>query len=140
MQVKKNDNGSYVIHILPNEEIIEELKKFAKCEELDGASIQGIGTTSKVVLGYFDEQIMGYNTMEMIEPMEMINVLGSISKNGDDYVVHLHGTFGDDEFKVWGGHVMSATIFATGEFFVYPADKIDRKLNPTFNLSLFNLD
>jgi len=139
MQVKRF-NDVYVVHLQPDDEIIASLKKFAVDNNIKGASVQGIGTTKHIILGYFDTESKGYNTMETEEDMELISAIGSISTLDDDVVVHLHGTFGDDEFKLTGGHILSADILATGEFFVYPTGgTITRKHNDDFDLNLFDL-
>ncbi|MFP4459859.1 MAG: PPC domain-containing DNA-binding protein [Candidatus Zixiibacteriota bacterium] len=139
MQIKKG-KGVYIIHIETGEDVLDSLKKVAEKENLQSASIQGIGTTSFIELGYFNNVSKGYDTVQIEEDMEMLNVTGSISQKNGEPIVHLHGTFGDDEFNVFGGHVIEAKILATGEFFVYPCPKIERTLNADFKLSLFDLD
>jgi predicted DNA-binding protein with PD1-like motif len=136
----KNYGNIIVAHIQTGEEILKSVKKIAKQYDLDGAFIQMIGTTKKLTLGFFDKEVNQYSTMEYDEDMEMINVTGSISTKPDgDIVVHLHGIFGDDEFKTQGGHVMSAEVLATVEAFIFPTGKIERSLNDKFNLFLFDL-
>lgn len=139
MQSKKGKDV-YIIHLEAGDEVISSLKTWAEKENIEGATVQGIGTTKSIELGFFNSEEKGYDIVETEEDMEMISVLGSISRKDGEVVVHLHGTFGDDEFNVIGGHVMNAVILATGEFFVHPCPRIDRKLNPDFNLSLFDLD
>ncbi len=132
--------SAIVVHLEEGDEVVESLRNFARDKGLDAAYISGIGTTSKVELGFFDKEVKRYQLVEFEEDMEMVTVTGNISRFGDDYVVHLHGIFGDDEFTTYGGHVMSAEILATGEFFVFPLDaRIERSPNEKFELNLFDL-
>ncbi len=140
MQIKKTDQF-YVVHLQKGDEVIASLRKFAEDNNISAAHINGIGTTSAIELGFFDKEVKEYQTVQFEEDMEMLSVTGSISRFGQDFVVHLHGVFSDDEFTTYGGHVISATILATGEFFIFTSNAvIERKPEPEFKLNLFNLE
>ena len=139
MQVK-DIKGTFVVHLQEGDDVIQCLKKFAEENKITAATVSGIGTTSSVELGFFDKEVKQYQTVRFDEDMEMVSVTGNISVLGSEHIVHLHGVFGDDEFATFSGHVMSAKVLATGEFFVSVLDgEIKRSANSKFELNLFDL-
>jgi predicted DNA-binding protein with PD1-like motif len=150
MQFRK-ENGCVIVHLEPGEEIISSLKNLANSLNIEGAYVSGIGTAYNVDLGYFNESTKKYDVKSYSTPLEILSITGDISKNfeetvaGDasknleETVIHLHGTFSDQNYAVYGGHVISAKVFATAEIFIFSTKRIDRKHSEVFNLNLFDL-
>ena len=66
--------------------------------------------------------------------------MGNISIKKGELFVHNHITFSDINYKSRGGHLSSATITATGEFYLFLGkNKIFREYNDDIGLSLWNL-
>ena len=135
----RNEDKIVVLHLQEGEELIKSIADFAKANGIEGGLVQGIGTTTRVKIGYYNESHSSYDILEFDEPMELLSAMGSISMNDSEVVVHLHGSFADDEFSVLGGHIIEAEIFATGEFFITKTGRIDRKHNEKFKLNLFDI-
>ncbi len=98
-----------------------------------------IGGCSEVVLGYYDIAKQDYYTKNFTaQNIEIITVTGNIAWYEGKPMVHAHGVFGDEEYKTFGGHIMSMLISAVGETaIVWLPEKLEKKTDPASGLKLF---
>ncbi len=94
---------------LDHEESLKgSLRKFGRDQNIDFAWIQVVGelVEGKVASGYFSENFSEGKFMNPVEENRHVLGIGSLSKSGDDYSVHLHGPQGREEGTLtgcWGG-------------------------------------
>jgi predicted DNA-binding protein with PD1-like motif len=50
--------------------------------------------------------------------MEIANLTGNISLMNGDVYLHLHATFGREDYTAIAGHLLKATLNGAGEFIV----------------------
>jgi predicted DNA-binding protein with PD1-like motif len=99
-----------------------------------------LGALKDLTLGYFDSHKKEYVKKFFPEDLEFGNLTGSISYFEGKPFVHAHVTAGGPDFEAVTGHLFSATISATGEFFIIPSDtKIERKPDSDTGLNLLDL-
>ncbi len=102
--------------------------------------MQGIGAVEKVRLGYFDLEKKEYITKDIDGEWELLNVIGNITWDEDEPVIHIHTVLGGENLNTIGGHLLNATIAVTGEFHLITGEKtIGRKLDDETGLKLINL-
>jgi predicted DNA-binding protein with PD1-like motif len=139
MQFKKIQSG-YLLRLLKGEEVISTLSAFVEKENILGGFVFGLGALKDLTLGYFDSHKKEYVKKFFPEDLEFGNLTGSISYFEGKPFVHAHVTAGAPDFKAVTGHLFSAIISATGEFFIIPSDsKIERKPDSDTGLNLLDL-
>ena len=124
------------------EELASSLSKFAKKEQVKGAWIFVVGACDELEAGYYDPKTKDYKLKKYNQDLEILNVQGNISWNGDEPAIHLHGTFAGEDGKAFGGHIKSLKVSVTCEVFIHDwfgSDRIERKLDDSIGLKLLNL-
>ncbi|WIF94877.1 PPC domain-containing DNA-binding protein [Caminicella sporogenes] len=140
MDYKKFGN-TYVMRIDRGEEIIETLKKFCIENEINLASVKGIGLVNKAKIGIFDTSKKRYNFIELTGDYEITSLLGNISTMNDEICIHLHINLADHECKTYGGHLDLGIIGVTGELIIEAIDgKVDRAFNEEIGSNLLKFD
>jgi len=138
MQYQKTEYG-FVVRLDRGEEVMTTLTRFAEESGLGSGSIVGIGAISDVELGYFDFESREYSHDTFEDEYELINLTGNISVVDNMPFVHAHVTIGDKDYGVKAGHLFSAVIAVTGEFFVTGSEmRITRVLNQEIGLKLLS--
>ncbi len=139
MQFRKVANG-FVIRLIKGEEIISTLSAFVDSQKIPGGFLFGLGALKDLTLGYFDSENKTYIKKSFPQDLEFGNVTGSISYLEGKPLVHAHVTACGPDFAAVTGHMFSATISATGEFFILPSDtRIERKPDSETGLNLLEL-
>ena len=104
MKILLNNSERALLRFDPGEDVVQELKNFTVKEGLGSASFSAIGACDKVTLSYFDLNRGEYIDRVVSEPLEIASVNGNIAFN-EDVIVHVHGTFSNENFELVGGHV-----------------------------------
>ena len=139
MQFRKIANG-FLIRLIKGEEVVTTLSSFVAEQKIMGGFVFGLGAFKDLTLGYFDSHKKEYIKRFFPEDLEFGNLTGSISFLEGKPFVHAHVTAAGTDFKAVTGHLFSATISATGEFFVIPSEsKIERKPDSDTGLNLLDL-
>lgn len=140
MDYRKTEAG-YMIQLFKGEEIIAGLSRFARDHELQSGVISGIGAVKEIEVGYFDTEAKQYPKKQFPETHELVSAKGNFSLNGDDLFVHMHVVFCDTDYRAHGGHLFSATVAATAEFYIISDNqKVIREMDDDVGLALWNLD
>ena len=122
-----------------DEEFISSLENYAKENKITAAQFNGIGTCSKVELAFFNWETKVYDRKIFNQHMEIVSLIGNIAMKDDKAAVHVHGSFSNEKFQNFGGHVMNVTVLATIELNVIVLDGIlNRENNPDLNLNLLS--
>ena len=113
------DNNIIFLSLTKGEEINQSILRLAKQEDISSCWINGIGAIGQATIGYYSIEKKIYERKLFKNDYELTSLMGNISiKNGDPFV-HNHVTFTDKKYNSIGGHLFSATITATGEFFLF---------------------
>ena len=137
----KRDNNLIIMRLFPDEDVNEQIKKACKLHKVKTAIvISGIGQLKKVQLGYFKEK-GNYLQENFNKPLEILSLVGTICKQEDDYILHLHAVFGDEKKNAIGGHFFHGKISITGEIILLKTNlDIQRRLNEETGLKNLYLD
>lgn len=137
MEFKKFDS-KYVIRLEKGEEIVESIKKLCEKEDIRLGTISGIGATNRAVIGLFETNTKEYHSKELTGDMEITSLVGNISQMDGEVYLHIHINLANEENKVFGGHLTSAIISATGEIVIDVIEGVvDRKFDEEVGLNLF---
>jgi uncharacterized protein len=131
------DDRRYMLRFDKDEDVIAGLAEYANNNQITAAAFTGIGTSSVVELGFFNAFLKDYRKKPFTENWEIVSLTGNIARAEDQTIVHAHGTFANNEFAVFGGHVFKLVALATCEIYLVKLYGVmNRKNNPEFNLKL----
>ena len=137
MKYKKFKNV-IVARIDKKEEILEQIENIAIKENIKLANINAIGAVSELTVGVFKTAEKKYYSNEFKGNFEIVSLSGTINTMNDKFYSHLHMSVGDENGKVFGGHLNKAIVSATCEMIIYIIDgKVDRYFNSDIGLNLF---
>ncbi len=133
-------NPFYIIRLERGEEIIYSIKEFLKKEKIPSGILWGIGALEELEIGYFQEEKKEYIRKKINKTMEILNLTGSVSYIDDKPYLHIHGTFGDENFNAYGGHFFYGKVGATAEIYILKLKKrlkrVKDKIEPFYFLDL----
>ena len=112
--------------------IISSIISVCKKMGIETASVSGIGACKCLELGYYDTSSKKYKTMAFSQGYEILSLLGNVTEGEK---IHLHITVSDENFNVFGGHLISAEISVTGEI-VLDTSLANIKRKPDFDTGL----
>ncbi|MBC8527521.1 MAG: DNA-binding protein [Candidatus Cloacimonetes bacterium] len=117
MRVKKYHN-IYFLKLQNGEDFVEQLLKFAKENELKNVIIlNGIGMLKDAKIGYYENG--KYISKTFTEPVELISTNGNMFITPDrNRKWHIHIGLAEKSHKMFGGHMLNATVWNVAEIFV----------------------
>lgn len=140
MKVKKIDN-TYVLRLEIGDEIIQSIKTLCKQEGITAGTVQGIGATDCIDIGYYSLESKKYHTVNFNEQFEIISLTGNISVKDNEPYLHLHGAFSRADYSVVAGHLNSAVISITAEIFVTSLNAtLYRAVSAETGLNIFDIN
>jgi len=121
MQTKEDKNIIFV-RLFTGEDVNKQLKETCKLHKVKTAVIlSGIGQLKTAKLGYFKKK-GDYTPKTFDKPLEILSLTGNISKDDNDYNLHLHAVLGDEKKNAIGGHFVEGTVGITGEIVLLKTD------------------
>jgi predicted DNA-binding protein with PD1-like motif len=114
------DGYNDLIRLARGERLSEALEQFFNDTKLPGAWVNGLGASSEITLGYFNPHTKKYQWQTITQDLEVLSLTGNFTHDeAGKMMYHLHGVFGDDDYKTIGGHVKDLVAGATLELFVH---------------------
>ena len=104
-----------VLVLAAGEEAIATLTRFAREQEIAGATLTGIGAFEQAVLGYFDPQEQDYLELPVSEQTEVLALTGNIGRFEGAPRIHVHAVLGLRDGTTRGGHLVSGIVRPTLE-------------------------
>lgn len=121
-----------------NEELLNEVKKIALAENIKLASVSALGAIDKFIVGVYKVDEKKYYANSFAGWFEIVSLTGTISTMNGEYYCHLHLSAGDENGKVFGGHLNEARISATCEMVIRIIDgEVDRRFDEEVGLNVF---
>ncbi len=118
----KRSKNQLVVRLEPGEELFPSLLEAVKSNSVSqGIVISGIGHLAQVRLGYFIGEGK-YAEKDFPEGGELLNLSGNLSEKEGQPFFHLHATFGNEDYTVFGGHLVSAMVDVTCEVLILAVD------------------
>ena len=123
------------------EEVLTQLKNIALKEEIKLASVRALGATDDFTVGVFKVDEKKYYANHFTGDFEIVSLTGTISTMNGEYYAHLHMSAGDEQGRVFGGHLNEAIISATCEMVIEVIDgQVDRLRDESVGLNLFHFN
>lgn len=136
-----SDGDSYVIKLSLGERLSEALEHFFAETKIEGGWVEALGAVQEVTLGYYDLDKKEYQWCTFDGLREITGIMGNLAFNdAGKMMLHAHGTFGDRDYQVIGGHVKDLVAGATVEIFVHSSHQPwRRKIDEEVGLQTFDL-
>ena len=122
------------------DEVLENLRTFAKEHRLSAAEFTGLGALSDAVLGYFDWQKKDYTRIPIAEQVEVLNLTGNVAQADGEPKLHAHIVLGKGDGTAHGGHLLEAHVRPTLEVIITESPAhLQRRSDPETGLALIRL-
>jgi predicted DNA-binding protein with PD1-like motif len=127
MRVEKCQQGFFV-RLDPGEEVMQCLTRMVQEHGLQGGMITGIGAVKDPIVGYFDLHTKEYFRRTLAGDHELVGLSGNITWVEGKQFIHAHVILAGPDLACHGGHLFSAEIAVTGEFFVLEESVVLRRV------------
>ena len=94
MEYKRFGNTIY-LRLDPKEEILEEIGKVAKKENIRLAQVTGLGAINDFTAGVYNTVTMEYHSIQFQGAFEIVSLTGTVTRKDGDVYLHLHIAAGD---------------------------------------------
>ncbi len=129
MEFKRISN-TIAVRIYKGEDVIEQIKNLTVAENIKAGTITGLGAGSCIEVGVYDPAEKKYKTKVFEGILEITSLIGNLSIKDNEPYLHMHINFSDDEYRIYGGHLIKCEIALTAEIFINVLDgEINRKFD-----------
>jgi predicted DNA-binding protein with PD1-like motif len=136
------DGYNYTLRFEKGEQLVDNLTRLIREQELKGGWVVGLGGLSWAELGFYDLNSQEYKWTKIDGPLELTNLTGNVAWNGDEPALHLHATVSDTGFLTRGGHLKEAEVSGTLELFIHrwqSDERLNRSKDEKTSLNLLDL-
>lgn len=131
-------NNTIIARIDKGEEIIESMLAICKKENVKLANVNALGAVGEFQVGLFNTKEKKYYSTKYEGDFEIVSLTGSITTKDKDLYHHIHMSVGDQQNKVYGGHLNEAKVSATCEMFIQVIEgTVQREFSEEIGLNLF---
>jgi uncharacterized protein len=104
--------STHMVFFDPGEEAIEGLASFARENDIEVASFTAIGGFESASIGFFNPlETRGFDEIPFDErQVEVLSLVGEITTDGDDPLVHGHVVLGRRDGSTLGGHLLRGVV------------------------------
>jgi hypothetical protein len=130
---------TYAVVLDTGDEVIGELGKFVREQEVEAASLTAIGAFSRAVVGYFQWETKQYKKIPVDEQVEVLSLIGDVAVGDQGPTLHLHAVLGKADGSVVGGHLIEAHVRPTLEVIFQPPSYLRKRRDPETGLALIDI-
>lgn len=137
----KFDSFNWLVRLEKGELLVEVLTQLVKDQKIKGAWLSGLGAAEWAELGFYDLPTKQYNWQKLSQPLEILSLQGNVAREDDMPVLHIHGTFSDQNMQAIGGHVKELEVAGTCEILLHRwyHESLNRSQDPDTGLKLLDL-
>lgn len=114
MATREYGRGRRIVARLPHGgDLLEEIAAVAEAHGMQAAELRAIGALQRARLAFYDQATHEYGELAVDAPVELVGLLGNVSRRGGATAVHAHATLAGHDGACIGGHVApGCTVFA----------------------------
>lgn len=125
----------------PGDPAVETLQRFAADRKIASAFFQAIGGFESATIAYWNREAKEYEEIGVGEQVEVLSMLGTITRSGDGWKTHAHVVLGRRDGSTIGGHLREGVVYPTLEVVVtMSATVVMRKKDAETQLELIAID
>jgi predicted DNA-binding protein with PD1-like motif len=111
--------GRRVVARLPHGgDLLEEIAAVADAHEMRAAELRAIGALQTARLAFYDQASHEYGEFAVDAPVELVALLGNVSRRDGATAVHAHATLAGHDGACVGGHVAPGCVIFACELIV----------------------
>ena len=115
MQIIVQKEQEYLLRFDRGENALDKLVEFCTSSDIKAAWFTGIGAADEVILSYYNLPSKTYQDKTFAQEVEVLGITGNIATLDGKTVYHCHGTIGNENYQVFGGHFKKLVVSATLE-------------------------
>ncbi|KXB07143.1 hypothetical protein AKJ51_01945 [candidate division MSBL1 archaeon SCGC-AAA382A20] len=122
-------------------DLIQFITELAREENIEEGFLTAVGALKNAKIGFYDQESLEYQEMEVNNPCEIVSCIGNISIKDGEPFVHAHAVLALEDGVAIGGHLLEGQVFAS-EIHLQEIEgpKIERKHDETTELSLWEFE
>lgn len=135
------DGYNHLVRLERGELLVESLTRLAREQHIKAAWIHGLGGAQWAELGFYDLPTRQYQWKKFDQLLEITSFQGNIAWKENAPILHIHGTFGAQDYTAIAGHVKELMIAGTCELHIHTifGDTLQRTHDTDTGLSLLAL-
>jgi hypothetical protein len=141
MASREFDRGRRVVARLPHgADLLEAIAALADQHGVLVGEVRAIGALQRARLAFYDQHTRAYGEWSLDQPLELVGLLGNVSRRDGATAVHAHATLADHDGVCFGGHVAGGcTVFACELFLqeLVGGDPLERAYDDETGLPLW---
>jgi uncharacterized protein len=138
--IHEGEQKTFALVFDKEDEVIQELTRFAKQEKLNASQFTAIGAFREAVLGFFERERKDYKKIPVKEQVEVLSLIGDIALSGGEPKLHAHVVLGKADGTACGGHLLEARVWPTLEVVLTESPSyLRRKIDDETGLALIDI-
>jgi len=140
MGAREYERGRRIVARLPHGgDLLTEIAGVADAHGVRLAELRAIGALRCARLAYYDQAAHTYREFPVERPVELVALLGNISRRDGATAVHAHVTLSDTDGRCFGGHVAPGCVVFACELMVQElvGETLARELDEETGLPLW---
>ena len=111
MGTREFARGRRVVARLPHGgDLLEEIAAVADAHGMQAAELRAIGALQTARLSFYDQATHEYGEFPVDAPVELVGLLGNVSRRDGATAVHAHATLAGHDGACVGGHVAPGCV------------------------------
>lgn len=135
------DGYNWLVRLEKGESFVDSLTQLIKDEKIGGAWLSGLGAVTSVELGFYNADSKDFTWKKFDYELEIASLQGNVAWMDDAPILHVHGSFSDNQMQTVSGHVKDFKVSGTCEilFHRWYQDGLSRFHDYDTNLNLLDL-
>lgn len=127
----------FILSLTEGDNLFQKILDYANSAGLKSAVISGLGALTDITIGYFHRDTHKHSKQLFKGTYELVSLTGNITFIDNDRFLHIHAAIGDDQFHVFGGHLIDAFASASTEIAINPLPyPVIRKKHPELDIKV----
>lgn len=110
----------FILALNIGENLFEGIMRCAVDAGIKSASLSGLGALDDVTVAYYNLESKTYQTKLFHGMYELVSLNGNIALVDGKPFIHIHAAIGDNQYQLFGGHIMDATVGPSAEITIIP--------------------
>jgi predicted DNA-binding protein with PD1-like motif len=140
MGAREFARGRRVVARLPHGgDLLVEIAAVADAHGMQAAELRAIGALQTARLAFYDQATHEYDEFPVDRPVELVGLLGNVSRRDGATAVHAHATLAGHDGACVGGHVAPGCVIFACELILQElvGEPLERALDEVTGLPLW---
>jgi predicted DNA-binding protein with PD1-like motif len=135
--VSHYSHSPFILSLKEGNNLFQGIIHYATSINLLSATFTGIGALSDITMGFYHRDTQQHTKRLFTGTYEIASLSGNITLTDDSWFVHIHAAIGNDQFQIFGGHLIDARASASTEISIIPLNySVKRKKHPELDIKV----